>query len=171
MYLVVFGLSTARWKGNQDGPRLEAHLCHQPAHTEWWTKTERYSLHTTFNYACLSLFQCDTSGHFCHCLHLLRMCFLNCIAEVASLLCCEWISHLETANVTILLLKPFCSILIPKLFRKNNYSPCGSRTVHIAHTCICGRQALQFLLKDSSTSRSSLLSWKSNTCTGKGNTM
>lgn len=111
-----------------------------------------------FNYACLSLFQCDTSGHFCHCLHLLRMCFLNCIAEVASLLCCEWISHLETANVTILLLKPFCSILIPKLFRKNNYSPCGSRTVHIAHTCICGRQALQFLLKDSSTSRSSLLS-------------
>ena len=173
MYVVVFGLSMARWKGNQDGPCLEGHLCHQPAHTHRVTDGiwEILLCRQLCNYACVPLFQCDTSAHLCRCLHC--MCFLDCIVKVASL-CYGWIIHSETVKVTILLLKPFCRILVPKLFHKNNYFPVklpGSCTVHIAHTCICGRQALQSLLKDSSTSRSSLLSWKSNTCTGKGNTM
>ena len=142
-------------------------------HTEWRTESDRYF--SVDNFLIMHVYRCfnvTPVDHLCLCLHLCT-CFLNCIVEVASL-CCGWIIHSETVKVTILLLKPLCRISIPKLFHKNNYFPVtlpGSCTVHIAHTCICGRQALQSLLKDSSTSRSSLLSWKSNTCTGKGNTM
>ena len=125
--VVVFGLSMARRKGNQDGPCPEAHLCHQPAHTQSDGRKPREILlcRQLFDYACLPLFQCDTSGHLSHCLHL-GMFFLNCIVKVASL-CSGWIIEI----------KPFCRILIPTLFRKNNYSPVklpGSCTIHIAHT-------------------------------------